>query len=93
MRKLDLRSRFRADVLRIKRQRVRIDWETLAYVFDELVAGRSVPNMLIPHSLDSEWAGFEEFHLEGDLLVIYRLTDNWAEVHRIGTHRELFRTR
>lgn len=93
MRKLDLRGRFRADVLRKKRQRVSIDWETLEYVFDEMIAGRDVPALLNPHPLHSEWAGFSEFHLEEDLLVVYKLTDSWAEIYRLGTHRELFRRR
>lgn len=93
MRRLDIRSRFKTDVLRKKRQRVRIDWETLAHVFEEVIAERGVPYMLNPHPLHSEWAGFWEFHLEGDLLVIYRLTEAWAEFHRLGTHRELFRLR
>ena len=93
MRRLDLRGRFKADVLRKKRQRVPIDWETLDYVFDEMISGRDVPEMLRPHPLHSEWAGYLDFHLEEDLLIIYRLTTSWAEIHRLGTHRELFRSR
>mgnify|MGYP001619962015 CR=1 FL=1 len=90
MRKLDIRPRFKADVLRAKRNRVPIDWETLGFALEEMAAGRDVPLPLKPHALRNEWAGYSEFHLEADLLVIYRLTDTWAEIHRLGTHRELF---
>ncbi|MEK6806052.1 MAG: type II toxin-antitoxin system YafQ family toxin [Pseudomonadota bacterium] len=90
MRKLDIRPRFKTDVLRAKRSRLPIDWETLDFVLEELAAGRDVPPLLKPHALRNEWAGYSEFHLEEDLLVIYRLTDAWAEIHRLGTHRELF---
>lgn len=93
MRRLDIRSRFTADVLRKRRQRVPIDWETLAHVFEEVIGDRAVPPMLNPHPLHAEWAGFWEFHLDDDLLVIYKLTESWAEFHRMGTHRELFRRR
>lgn len=91
MRKLDIRPAFAADVKRTRKARTPIDWETLNYVLTEVIAGRDVPSSLKPHSLRREWAGWSEFHLEDDLLVVYRLTDEWATFLRMGTHDDLFR--
>jgi mRNA-degrading endonuclease YafQ of YafQ-DinJ toxin-antitoxin module len=69
VRKLDIRKQFEADVRRVRRQRVKIDWETLDQVFQDLVAGDDAPEMLRPHALHSGYAGFREFHLEEDTIA------------------------
>ena len=68
-----------------------IDWETLRYVFAEVILGNDVDTALKPHPLKREWARWHDFHLDDDLLVIYRLTGSWATFYRIGTHADLFR--
>lgn len=42
------------------------------------------------HSLNGKWIGYREFHISGDLLVIYAMTDEVLYLTRIGTHSELF---
>lgn len=44
------------------------------------------------HFLKGEWKGFSEFHIGGDLLVIYHSIDSSTlELIRIGTHNQLFK--
>ena len=46
------------------------------------------------HSLKGNWKDFNEFHIGGDLLIIYRYTNNKAlELIRIGTHNQLFKNK
>ena len=91
MRKLDIRPAFERDVRRLKKARIAIDWETLRFVFSEVIQGNDIEAALKPHPLKREWAGWHDFHLDDDLLVVYRLTGSWATFHRIGTHTDLFR--
>ena len=43
------------------------------------------------HALKGEWADFREFHVSGDLLVIYQVEDNVTKLVRIVTHTQLFK--
>lgn len=56
-----------------------------------LLEGKSLPPEAQDHELLGEWGGFREFHLGGDLLVIYYLTENEIILARIGTHNQLFK--
>ncbi len=43
------------------------------------------------HNLIGEWADTKEFHISGDLLVIYIIKDKSLRLIRIGTHSQLFK--
>jgi len=43
------------------------------------------------HSLIGEYIGFREFHLGGDVLMIYTVKENILYLQRIGTHSQLFK--
>ena len=43
------------------------------------------------HALNGEYIGFREFHLGGDLLVIYMIENNILRMARIGSHSQLFK--
>lgn len=43
------------------------------------------------HSLKGEWDDFREFHVSGDLLVIYQVENDVIKLVRIGTHSQLFK--
>ena len=43
------------------------------------------------HHLTGEWKDTKEFHISGDLLVIYIINDNTLQLLRIGTHSQLFK--
>ena len=42
------------------------------------------------HELAGEWSDHRECHAKGDLLLIYRVTDNEVIFVRAGSHSELF---
>lgn len=52
---------------------------------------KALPPESRDHSLTGEYAGFREFHIGGDLLVIYTIEENILRLTRIGTHSQLFR--
>ncbi len=43
------------------------------------------------HALSGEYQDTKEFHISGDLLVIYRVEEQTLQLLRIGTHSQLFR--
>lgn len=43
------------------------------------------------HHLIGNYSGFREFHIGGDLLVIYCIEDDIIRLTRIGTHSQLFK--
>lgn len=43
------------------------------------------------HRLKGEWDDFREFHISGDLLVIYQIKDEVIKLVRLGTHSQLFK--
>ena len=56
-----------------------------------LMDGETLPPESRDHYLIGEYAGFKEFHIGGDLLVIYIVQDNILRLTRIGTHSQLFK--
>jgi len=43
------------------------------------------------HQLKGDWNNFCEFHVSGNLLVIYKIKNNTLYLARIGTHSQLFK--
>jgi len=43
------------------------------------------------HGLSGEYVDCREFHLGGDMLIIYRQVNNETVFIRLGTHSQLFR--
>jgi mRNA interferase YafQ len=95
VREIVFTRRFEQDFRRLKRKlpRYALDYDTLQYVFGLLQSPGSLPEEFREHSLDGEYAGFTECHVDADWLLIYRIRRNRVVFHRTGTHRELFRAR
>ena len=49
-----------------------------------------LPNEARDHSLTGNYKDTNEFHISGDLLVVYRVENNTLELLKIGTHSQLF---
>lgn len=49
-----------------------------------------LPSEALDHSLKGNFKDFREFHISGDLLVIYIVEKNILKLVRIGTHAQLF---
>jgi mRNA interferase YafQ len=42
------------------------------------------------HALQGEWSDFREFHLGGDMLLIYKIHETTISLIRMGSHVQLF---
>lgn len=56
----------------------------------KLLANETMPPEALDHPLKGKFTGFREFHISGDLLVIYKVTDDKLYLTRIGSHSQLF---
>lgn len=56
-----------------------------------LLNEEELPSEARDHDLAGNYKDTREFHISGDLLVIYRINDNTLELLRIGTHSQLFK--
>ena len=57
--------------------------------------GKLITNEVLPaeakdHALKGDFVGFREFHISGDLLVVYYIKDDTVYLTRIGTHSQIF---
>jgi mRNA interferase YafQ len=55
-----------------------------------LLKEQTLPPESLDHNLKGEYKNFREFHISGDLLVIYAVEDGFLKLIRIGTHAQLF---
>ena len=55
-----------------------------------LLEGESLPLEARDHSLLGKHSGFREFHIGGDLLVVYCIEDDIIRLTRISTHSQIF---
>ena len=55
-----------------------------------LLSNEELPEAARNHQLSGEWSDTQEFHISGDLLVIYRIYAESLELLRIGSHSQLF---
>jgi mRNA interferase YafQ len=56
-----------------------------------VLQGNDLPSEARDHSLMGEYKGFREFHLGGDMLLVYTVVDDVLYLQRIGTHSQLFK--
>jgi len=56
-----------------------------------ILSNEVLPNEALDHSLMGEYKNFREFHLGGDMLIIYTVKDDILYLQRIGTHSQLFK--
>jgi len=56
-----------------------------------LLNEEELPSESRDHELTGNYKDTKEFHISGDLLVVYRIEDSTLELLRIGTHSQLFK--
>ena len=80
---------FRKDELRVKltdeQYQKRIEYLSL------ILTNEPLPSEALDHPLTGEYKGFREFHLAGDLLIIYTVREDILYLQRMGTHSQLFK--
>ena len=42
------------------------------------------------HALVGDWAGYRELHVEPNILLVYKVTEDEIILARLGTHDDLF---
>jgi len=55
-----------------------------------LLAENELPPESLNHNLQGNYKGYSEFHIGGDLLVIYSIENDFLKLVRIGSHAQLF---
>lgn len=65
-------------------------FEKLVSYLHYLKDDKALPPEARDHAIKGKWKDFREFHIGGDMLVIYACKDNDIILARIGTHSELF---
>ncbi len=56
-----------------------------------LLDSKELPEEAKDHPLKHDWVDFREFHVSGDLLVIYQVDNETVQLVRIGSHTQLFK--
>jgi len=85
---------FRTKTFKKDYQRIKLtDAQYAKYIkcLSLLLDGRALPGEARDHNLVAEYSGFREFHLGGDVLVVYCIEDDIVRLTRIGTHSQLFK--
>ncbi|MDO6826828.1 type II toxin-antitoxin system YafQ family toxin [Poseidonibacter sp. 1_MG-2023] len=54
------------------------------------VAIHDLTPFFLDHALKGDYKSFREFHISGDMLIIYIIENNYLKLVRIGTHSQLF---
>jgi mRNA interferase YafQ len=57
----------------------------------KLIEDKPLPQEALDHQLNGEYRDCREFHVNGDLLVIYFIEDETLNLIRIGSHSQLFK--
>lgn len=57
----------------------------------DLLHQKALPKEALDHPLQGGWGDCREFHISGDLLVIYEIIGNTLNLIRIGSHSQLFK--
>lgn len=57
----------------------------------KLLNNEPLPPEAKDHSLQGEWSDFREFHLGGDMLLIYQTDEQQVYLTRLGSHAQLFK--
>ena len=57
----------------------------------KLIEEKSLPEEALDHPLKGEYKDCREFHISGDLLVIYFIAEDTLNLIRIGSHSQLFK--
>ena len=56
-----------------------------------LLGEKELPKEANDHALKGEWMDFREFHVSGDLLIVYQIEEDIIKLVRIGSHNQLFK--
>ena len=84
MRKIKTSRRFDKDLQKFGLSAPLID------VLGHLLHGSRLPEKYRDHALTGNWQDYRDCHIKPDQVLIYRIHCDTIELHRMGTHAELF---
>ena len=84
MRKIKTSRRFDKDLQKFGLSASLID------VLGHLLHGSRLPEKDRDHALTGNWQDYRDCHIKPDQVLIYRIHGDTIELHRMGTHAELF---
>lgn len=64
--------------------------EKYVLYLSRLLSAETLPKEARDHQLTGNYKDCREFHLSGDLLIIYKINNDTLELLRIGSHAQLF---
>lgn len=71
----------------------KFDQKLFVQLLNMIAAGEPIPPQYNDHKMSKtsrpEYMGCRDFHLKGNLCVVYNLTDDEVYVKRIGSHQDL----
>ena len=86
--KLDRSKTFLKDIKKINFSNNH--YSRYAVFLGKLLSNEPLPPEAKDHALKGNFEGFREFHISGDLLVVYCIKDDIVHLTRIGTHSQIF---
>ena len=84
MRKIKTSRRFDKDLQKFGLSAPLIDF------LGHLLHGSRLPEKYRDHALTGNWQDYRDCHIKPDQVLIYRIHVVTIELHRMGTHAELF---
>lgn len=85
---------FRTKIFKKDYQKLQmVDSQYVKYIkyLSLLLDEKELPIEARDHELIGNYSGFKEFHIGGDLLVVYFVEDDIIRLTRIGTHSQIFK--
>lgn len=86
-RSFDMSNPFKRD---LKKHYLMLIGESWTEVSNCLLNAQPLPEKYKDHPLTGHWHGFRDCHIKPDLVLIYKIVDETVQLHRLGTHSELF---
>ncbi|MCP1660866.1 type II toxin-antitoxin system YafQ family toxin [Neisseria perflava] len=86
-RRFEMSNAFKRD---LKKHYLSLIGEAWTEVSVCLLYARLIPEKYRDHPLTGNFSGFRDCRIKPDLVLVYRLSDEAVELHRLGTHSDLF---
>ncbi len=87
--KLSIHKQYLKDLKKAKLNHTNLT--KLFIFFSLLLDNKDLPKEAKDHQLRGELKDFREFHISGDLVVLYRIDNDIVQLVRIGSHKEIFK--
>jgi mRNA interferase YafQ len=87
MKQLEVHEQFVKDLKRIKLKSKHL--QRLFLYIGLLINGQPLPPEAKDHQLKGDLKDIRDFHLGGDIVVLYRITEDKVQLLRIGSHTQV----